>query len=76
MPLPYKRNQSVIHFLRMTRTQEMRPALHNNQIRSWSVGEHLNLLLCIRNRVHRVIGPLPFSSALPSSKHAPSPDHE
>jgi hypothetical protein len=54
----HKSNQGIVNLLGMRSGQEMRSTVHNNKLRRGTMGEQLNLMLCIRNAVHHIFGSL------------------
>ena len=62
VPLRDELDQSVVHLLGVRSTQEVLAILDDDQVGVWRVGEQLNLLLCILDRVDRVARALPGSS--------------
>ena len=62
VPLRDELDQSVVHLLGVRSTQEVLAILDDDQVGVWRVGEQLNLLLCILDRVDRIARALPGSS--------------
>lgn len=54
----HESNQGIVDLLWMRSGQEMRSTIHNNELRGGTIGEQLNLLLCICNSVHHIFGSL------------------